>query len=244
VIQAAINGRRSKADHPGIPETTDSIVRDAVESVAAGAEAIHFHVRDHSGTESLQPEYVAEQVAAIKQALPGIPVGISTGQWIEPNPERRAMLISQWDVLPDFVSLNFSEQGLDVIPGILMKKNIGIEAGVASRDDAKRLLDLGLAKNCFRLLIEPDEQDLNKAVKTTESIERLLLPVFDPSQILLHGLESTAWRLFHLALIRNYSSRIGFEDTLYLGSGQMAVSNAKLIENAVRIMERKKTEKR
>jgi uncharacterized protein (DUF849 family) len=243
VIQAAINGRRSKADHPGIPVTTDSIVRDAVESVAAGAEAIHFHVRDHSGTESLQPEYVAEQVAAIKQALPGIPVGISTGQWIEPNPERRAMLISQWDVLPDFVSLNFSEQGLDVMPGILMKKNIGIEAGVSSRDDAKRLLDLGFAKNCFRLLIEPDEQDLNKAVKTTESIERLLLPVFDPSQILLHGLESTAWRLFHLALIRNYSSRIGFEDTLYLGSGQMAVSNAKLIENAVRIMERKKTEK-
>jgi uncharacterized protein (DUF849 family) len=192
--------------------------------------------------ESLRPECVAEQIAAIKQALPRIPVGVSTGQWIEPGPECRAMLISQWYVSPDFVSLNFSEPGLDVIARILVQKNIGIEAGVASLDDAKRLLDLGLAKNCFRLLIEPDEQDLNEAVKTTESIERLLLPVFNTSQILLHGLESTAWGLFRMALTRNYSSRIGFEDTLYLESGQMAASNAKLIENAVHIMKEKKLE--
>jgi len=97
-IIAALNGNRLKSDHPKIPVTSEELVKSAIESVHAGAKEIHFHVRDREGNESLHSYFVEEQVKAIKRALPNIPVGISTGQWIEPDLNRRITLIRNWEV--------------------------------------------------------------------------------------------------------------------------------------------------
>ena len=49
-LMVAPNGvRPMKKDHPKVPITIDEIVETAKLSYDAGAEAIHFHIRDENG---------------------------------------------------------------------------------------------------------------------------------------------------------------------------------------------------
>jgi uncharacterized protein (DUF849 family) len=93
MIQVALNGSRLKTDHPYIPTTTEQLCKSARESVNAGAKSIHFHVQDPAGNETLESQFVSMQIAGIKPLLPDIPLGISTGEWIEPAISKRISLI-------------------------------------------------------------------------------------------------------------------------------------------------------
>ena len=129
-IQAALNGTRSWTEHPEIPITPARQATEAKASVAAGANAIHVHVRDEHGSESLAPDDLAKTVTAIRQACPGIPTGVSTGSWIVPDLGRRLALIRAWTVLPDFASVNLHEAGAIDVIRLLLDKGVGVEAGV------------------------------------------------------------------------------------------------------------------
>ena len=57
-LMVAPNGaRRTKSDHPAIPVTLEETVETTKRCHAAGAEAIHFHLRDDAQQHIL--EYVA-----------------------------------------------------------------------------------------------------------------------------------------------------------------------------------------
>ncbi|GAB3881798.1 hypothetical protein GCM10029964_038490 [Kibdelosporangium lantanae] len=43
MIKACLNGSRTRDEHPAVPYTPDELVAEAVESVAAGASAVHVH---------------------------------------------------------------------------------------------------------------------------------------------------------------------------------------------------------
>src|SRR5437867_1398588 len=79
------------------------------EGVRAGAGAIHLHPRDPQGRERLDAEIVDEVVIRVREAC-GVPVGVTTGAWIEPDPERRVELVRAWRA-PDYTSVNLSEPG-------------------------------------------------------------------------------------------------------------------------------------
>ena len=53
MIKAALNGGRTRAEHPNIPITPEELAGSAREAIAAGAACIHFHVRGPDGKESL-----------------------------------------------------------------------------------------------------------------------------------------------------------------------------------------------
>lgn len=79
MIMAAPNGaRRGKADHPRIPITIDEIVETAVACHAAGAGAVHAHVRDATGRHLLDADAYRELMARLKEAAPDMPVQITT----------------------------------------------------------------------------------------------------------------------------------------------------------------------
>ncbi len=79
--------------------------------VAAGAGAIHVHVRDSDGRESLASDDVARALEAIRASCPGVLVGVSTGAWISPGASGRLSLVRSWKVLPGFASVNVHEDG-------------------------------------------------------------------------------------------------------------------------------------
>lgn len=53
LIEAAINGSRTRSEHGAVPITPQELASAAEESARAGANAIHFHIRSESGTETL-----------------------------------------------------------------------------------------------------------------------------------------------------------------------------------------------
>lgn len=231
-IEAALNGSRSKADHPNIPVTTEELAAAAKNAVLAGAGAIHFHVRDHNGKETLEAAFVNEQVKAVKAAVPDIPVGISTGAWIEPNISKRLELIRQWEILPNFVSINGHEPGFEQVVQAVLEKQIGVEAGLNSAQALENFISKDLLKECFRLLIEPEEQDQHAALATVKAIEDKLTDKLPHQTVLLHGVDNTCWELLEVAKYKGYDLRIGFEDTLHDPSGAVAESNEALIKAA------------
>ncbi|WP_417806740.1 3-keto-5-aminohexanoate cleavage protein [Thioclava sp.] len=78
-IMVAPNGaRRGKADHPALPLTIPEIVTCARDCHAAGAGALHLHVRDGQGQHSLDPGLYAEALADLAETVPDLPVQITT----------------------------------------------------------------------------------------------------------------------------------------------------------------------
>ena len=120
---------RSKSEHPSVPVTPDEQAAAAVECLAAGASAIHLHVRSTSGDGSLSAVDVARTLQAVRIAAPGVQVGISTGEWLVPDPSLRLKTIAGWTELPDFASVNFNEEGAVEIAQLLISRGVGIEAG-------------------------------------------------------------------------------------------------------------------
>ena len=92
LLQAALNGPFGKDHHPKLPVSAAELARDGAACVAAGAQAIHLHPRDADGAERLDAQVVDAVVAAVRDAC-GVPVGVSTGAWIEPDLGRRLELI-------------------------------------------------------------------------------------------------------------------------------------------------------
>jgi uncharacterized protein (DUF849 family) len=76
-----------------VPVTAADLARDTAACVAAGACALHIHPRDDAGAESLAAPVVDAVVAEVWAAC-GVPVGVSTGAWIEPDLDRRLTLMA------------------------------------------------------------------------------------------------------------------------------------------------------
>lgn len=233
LIEAALNGGRTRSQHPAIPQSPHELAQAARESVAAGA-AIHFHVRGPDGRESLSPSDVAAAVRAVREAVPGTPFGVSTGAWILNDPAVRHKMVSEWNVFPDFASVNFKEEGAVELAQLLLSRGMGIEAGLSDTLGAEILITSGLAARCLRILLEPQENSADSALANVSAIEAVLKAGGVKLPLLLHGLDATAWELIDAAAARGYDTRVGFEDVLTLPSGAPAASNAELVAEAVR----------
>ena len=203
----------------------------AAEAVQAGAGAVHFHVRGVDGRESLAATDVARAVAEVRRH--GMPFGISTGAWIIADPARRLAVVEEWTVLTDFVSINFDEAGAAEHAGVLLRRIVGLEAGVANPFAAEQLVWSGLGNRCLRIMFEPREQVVGDAMATVAATEAVLDAAAVRTPRLLHGVHATAWPLVDAAGARGYGTRIGFEDTLTLPSGEVAGGNGELVRAAL-----------
>jgi uncharacterized protein (DUF849 family) len=233
LIKAAINGGRTRTEHPVIPVTPEEQAKEAAAAAAAGAGAIHVHTRGSDFRESLEPDDVARALEAIRASCPGVPVGVSTGAWISPDVSTRLSSVASWKVLPHFASVNVHEDGALELIRLLLDRGIGVEAGVWNALAARVLRDSGLANQCLRVLIEPAE-DGGDAMTNLEQIEATLGRLSTPR--LLHGLDASAWVFVALAAARGYDTRTGLEDTLTLPDGSIAPNNAALVAAAKRLV--------
>jgi uncharacterized protein (DUF849 family) len=241
LIECALNGARTRAEHPDVPCTPRELADAAREAVAAGARAVHFHVRGRDERESLDADDVALAVEAVRAAIPATPFGVSTGAWIVPDVKARYEKVAAWRVLPPFASINFNEEGGVALAELLLSRGVRIEAGVGSPEAVEALVASGLAGRCLRVMFEPEQQDVQVALDGVERLEKMLDRAGVKAPRLLHGLNRTAWDLIDAAVQRGYDTRIGFEDVLTLHDGLQAPSNASLVEEAARRASRSKT---
>jgi uncharacterized protein (DUF849 family) len=233
LIECALNGGRTRAEHPGVPCTPWELADSAREAVAAGAGAVHFHVRGRNERESLDADDVAGAVEAVRVAISATPFGVSTGAWIVPDVKARYEKVAAWRVLPPFASINFNEEGGVALAELLLSRGVGIEAGVGSSEAVQALVASGLSSRCLRVMFEPEQQDSHLALEGVARLEKMLDRAGVEIPRLLHGLNRTAWDLIDAAVKRGYDTRIGFEDVLTLPDSRPATGNAALVAEAM-----------
>jgi uncharacterized protein (DUF849 family) len=236
MLQAAVNGDRSKADHPAVPVTEDELIRDVRECLAAGAAEFHIHVRDADGQPTLDPAHV-DRAASAARAAGARAAGVTSVADIEPDLQRRLALICRW-TRPSYSSVNLCEDGAVEVMRALLAAGIGIEAGVWTPGDAEALVSCGLASQVTRVLVEPGEAQGGKddAISMVAAIHEILDRADVTAPRLQHGDGELTWILIEDAARRGLDTRVGLEDTLYLPDGSRARNNADLVAAARRLL--------
>lgn len=236
LVKACLNGGRRREEHGAVPLSPSELAREASAAVAAGAGALHVHPRLTNGAETLDPAACGAAIRALRAGCPGVPVGVTSGAWIEPTLQRRLALMQSWTTLPDFVSVNFVEEGATEVCGLLMDRGIGVEAGLWTAADAHALVASGLARRCLRILIEPHDGHPATSVATAAAIDEVLTRAEITLPRLYHGRDVATWAVLDAALDRGQDIRIGFEDTLCLPDNRQARNNAELVGSAVQMV--------
>ena len=236
MLQACLNGARTRQDHPKVPFSPEELALDAERVVAAGASELHVHPRDGQGIETLAPDDIAAALKAIRARVPKIPVGLSTREGIRTNRTRGFEAMKGWTLLPDYVSVNLSEADAPEVMALMIEKGIGIEAGLSTIADTRRFVALPMRKACLRVMVEIDfEQDVAGAVRLAEDMMHILGENRIGLPILLHGFDATVWPLYRKSRELGVDARLGFEDDIHLPDGRIAEDNAHIIRAAVQL---------
>jgi uncharacterized protein (DUF849 family) len=236
LLKACLNGARQPHEHPALPVSPDELAAAAAAAVHAGAGALHVHPKTPDGADTLEPEKVAQVLAAIRAAVPGMPVGITTGAWAESTADDRLEAVRNWNVLPDFASVNWHENGAVDLAELLLDRGVGVEAGLWSASDIAAWRTWQNKERCCRVLLEV-VQDLEPDA-AVEYARHLLSELAGSTNVpvLLHGEGSSCWPVFGEALAGGLDTRIGLEDTLTLPDCSAAKDNAELVATAIALI--------
>jgi uncharacterized protein (DUF849 family) len=234
-IKACINGARTPDQHPNLPVTPEQLAAAALAAHLAGAKAVHMHPKTTEGVDSLEPEVVGAAVEAVRHAVPGLPLGVTTGFWALSDPDERLRTVQGWEVLPDFASVNWHEPGSEPLAHQLLQMGVGVEVGIFHAEAAASWAKSDMAAHCMRVMVElgPDGD-----TDTADEVLGEVLAAGSPAPVLLHGLDESCWPLLEHAGVRGVQTRIGMEDTLRMPDGSTAVDNAALVSAAVQLLSR------
>ncbi len=107
-IMVAPNGaRRTKADHPALPVSIEETVEAAKACYAAGAGALHAHVRDDKAEHVLDAGRYRELIEQMRQSVPQMAVQITTEAVGRYTAAEQRQVVR--DVLPSAVSIALRE---------------------------------------------------------------------------------------------------------------------------------------
>ena len=234
-VKACINGARTPDQHPNLPVTPSQLASAALDAHRAGAKAVHMHPKTADGIDSLQATVVDAAVLAVRNAVPGLPLGVTTGAWALADPDARLRAVSEWAALPDFASVNWHEPGSEALAELLLGRGVGVEAGIFHAGAAAAWSASPLAAHCLRVMIELGSDG---DAATADELISQVAAVGSPAPILLHGYDESCWPLLEHAGLRGTQTRIGMEDTVRLPDGSPASGNADLVSAAVQLLSR------
>lgn len=239
MLKACLNGNRRRPEHPALPVTAGELATDAAAASDAGADAVHLHVKDADGNDTLDAAALASVMPAVTEAAPGLPIGVTTGAWAVQDPDARIAAVRSWaplTVLPDFASVNWHEDGADDVAAALLDIGVAVEAGLWHVVAAEAWLRSPHRDHCLRVLLELPE---NLRTGDVEAEADQLLKAIEAAtnqnrgiDILLHGEGSSAWPAVNVAGRLGLSTRIGLEDVLHLPDGSATPGNAALVQAA------------
>lgn len=233
LVQACLNGARSAEQHPALTADATLAGADAARAVAMGAGEIHVHPKDAHGVDSLRAADVERWLRALRAACPEVPIGVTTGAWIEPDVERRVRAIREWTALPDVASVNWHEAGADQVAAQLVERGVRVEAGIWDATGLDAWQRSPVRSETWRVLVELPDEAADAVAPHAEGLIAHVRLAEPDVPILLHGEQRSAWPAFSLAVELGLDSRIGLEDTLVLPDGRTAPDNAALVRAAV-----------
>ena len=246
---APLGAEVTKGDNPAVPYTPEEVAQSAIAAVKAGASIIHLHAREEDGTPSQDPLLFLESCRRIKAETDAI-LQISTGGAVTATTEERlapldhAPLVELLE-MASFTcgTVNFGDDVFMNSPSFLVAlarklKQVGLKPEI-------EVFETGMIANAMRLikageLSHPLHFDFVLGVPgAMPGGFRDLLHLVDALPSLctwsVAGVGSRQLPLATMAIMMGGHVRVGLEDNLYYKKGELAQSNAQLVERIVRL---------
>lgn len=236
VVQSALTGAFfRKEENPNQPITTAELLQSARECVQAGASAIHLHVRDDKGYNTLSIDRFKEVVDPLREEFPGIFVDgcyvcALHGEWDE---MKRGLKLGVLDAVPVNTTAVYTGDSLFAkpVPMMLEKTRLVLEAGSkpiiavyadADVNNADRYLFrsgmLGEGQLWCVLPSLPGCSPMENPLQMVDGLLRFvrLIRDTDPkAKILVCAAGRASSYLATLAMTLGLNVRVGMEDTVW-----------------------------
>ncbi|WP_436931599.1 3-keto-5-aminohexanoate cleavage protein [Halosimplex halobium] len=250
VVTAALTGGiHGKETNPNLPETPEEIGRAAGEVEAAGASVVHVHARKDNGERAFSTERFGAIDEAIRRHTDDVIIQHTTGATGAPAEKRHLSL--RTDPPPEMASLDMgplnrydrltSENTVATIDALYDEMaDRGIKPELEVFNDGHRNEVHGLLER--RDLADPVYATLIFGPGTlTRPRPRNFLNAVDnlPEGALFNTLGFGRHQLpfATMGILFGGNVRVGLEDNVYYRKGELAESNAQLVDRVVRVAE-------
>lgn len=252
VTCAITGGLHGKAATPHIPEQPEEQIQQTIDAWNAGASIVHIHARDENGAATQDPERyraIKEGIRAkgcdiIIQNTTGGGMGMSLEerlQSIEADPEMASLnmgLINYPDPQGNYHLSENTPNDLRWYAEKMKERGVKPEMEVynlAMMKDVDMLIQEGLLGKPYYInyvMGMPAQNTLEASRKNLFMMIDSLPPdsVFNVCALGRHQLPMTTY-----SILAGGMARVGMEDNIYYAKGELATSNAQLVERTVRI---------
>jgi 3-keto-5-aminohexanoate cleavage enzyme len=256
IISAALTGALTTRDQcEAIPYTPEEIAADAAAAREAGAAVAHIHARTENGSPTFDDDIYQEIYDEVRDRT-DILINFSTGALHEPVEERTSYVEK---VQPDIAALNmgsmnyakYSEKRDDFVFDMVFENPFD-----EIREFLRTMQEHGVKPEmeCFdtghigniRPILKKGELEpplhfslvmgvLGGIPATVENLAHQVRQLPDDANWQVIGISEDQWPLVAAALAMGGNVRVGLEDNFYVSEGEMAESNADLVEKAARM---------
>lgn len=267
MIACAVTGSAdTPGKNPAVPVTPAQIAQSAIDAAKAGAAIVHIHVRDPQTTKpSMDVAHYREVVQRIRDSGTDVVINLTTGPGarfapgaedpLKVGPGTNLKTAAQRvqhvvELKPEICSLDMGSMNMGQYvfvntPNILENMAVAIrDAGIVPELEvfetghlllAKRMIETGHIKGPGMFQICLGISWGQPATSEAMTYMRNLLPKESPW--FAFGISLHQFPMAAQAVLLGGHIRVGLEDNIYLGRGQLAPSNAALVEKAARIVE-------
>ena len=248
IVTAALTGGvHGKEANPNLPETPEEIGRAAGAAADAGAAVVHLHARRPTGERSFETARFQEIDDAVRRHTDDVVIQHSTGGTAAPDADRHQPL--RTDPPPEMASLDMgplnrythltseNTRGLvDSLYDEMHEREIKPELEVFNdghRNEIRGLLDRhDLADPVYATLI------FGPGTLTRPTPRNFLTAIDDlpdDSKFNTLGFGRHQLPFATMGILFGGHVRVGLEDNVYYWRGELAESNAQLVERVVRV---------
>ncbi|MDS0295441.1 3-keto-5-aminohexanoate cleavage protein [Halogeometricum luteum] len=251
ILTAALTGGvHGKEANPNLPETPEEIGRAAAEAEAAGASVVHLHARRPNGERSFSTERFQEIDDAVRRYADDVIIQHSTGGTAAPDDHRARPL--RTDPAPEMASLDMGP--LNRYDRLTSENTRGLvddlydEMRTRGIKPELEVFNDGHLNEVHGLL---ERRDLSAPVYATLIFGPGTLTRPTPQNFLNSVANLPPGATFNtlgfgrhqlpfatMGVLFGGHVRVGLEDNIYLRRGELAESNAQLVERVAEISER------
>jgi len=242
LIAVAPNGAyKTQADHPAIPLRADALADEAEACLQAGARMLHLHVREEDGAHSLRADLYRQALKAVRQRVGDellLQVTTEAAGVYRPDQQRRLLL----NLRPQAASIALREMlatpqqalmTLPVLERLVNETACSLQIIVYSAEELTRWYayqQQGLVPDWnFPLLFVLGRYHDN-AGGSAQTLQTFLDVAADDCRWMCCAFGEHEFECLKSAVETGGDVRVGFENHLFLKSGEVAASNAELCE--------------
>ena len=253
IITAALTGgMHGKEANPSLPEQPPEIIEAAVECWNAGASIVHLHARDADGRGIANADIFREINEGIRARCPLV-VQDTTGDSGIPVSRR----ISSLDADPDMASLNMGtvvffvkdasgqavedqfvnlRSDIEAFAAAMLERGIKPEMEVYSPamfGEVENLISKGLVREPYYVNFVMGVGGMGGYPGTPRNLLTMIDHLPEGAIFNVSGIGRAQLPMSAMAILTGGHARVGLEDNIYYCRGELASSNAQLVERVV-----------